>query len=220
MRCGSYLYKNLILKKISKFKIFKLVNQSVSLPCLTLLLLNQACQEGGFKLLCIPVDSYEWGLYSIFTSFCSQGTGNKSVYKFQGGFLVFNLQLSFSKTFTETANSIFLLTKISDVSNTTQMPNVYVLSCFSYVWLFAALWSVARLSVHGILQARKLEWVAISFPTKAQYVASTGTFSSLIMPAQFSDHLNNCPAPACQRVWTWLLQLVLWGLIASWLTKI
>ena len=128
--------------------------------------------------------------------------------------------LSLKLLLKQLSNSIFLLTKISDVSNTTQMPNVYVLSCFSYVWLFATLWSVARLSVHGILQARKLEWVAIPFSTKAQYVASTGTFSSLIMPAQFSDHLNNCPAPACQRVWTWLLQLVLWGLIASWLTKI
>ena len=35
-------------------------------------------------------------------------------------------------------------------------------SCFSPVWLFAALWNVAPLSM-GLLQARILDWVAISF---------------------------------------------------------
>ena len=47
----------------------------------------------------------------------------------------------------------------------------YVLSCFSHVQLFGTLWTVAGhmdcsppgSSVHGILQARTLEWVAISF---------------------------------------------------------
>ena len=42
---------------------------------------------------------------------------------------------------------------------------VCVLSHFSYVWLFVTLWIVAHqapLSM-GVLQARILEWVAISF---------------------------------------------------------
>ena len=41
---------------------------------------------------------------------------------------------------------------------------VCVLSCFSRVWLCATLWTVAHqaISVHGILQARILEWVAMS----------------------------------------------------------
>ena len=42
-----------------------------------------------------------------------------------------------------------------------------VLSHFSRVRLFVTLWTVARswgCSVHGILQARILEWVAISSP--------------------------------------------------------
>ena len=40
-----------------------------------------------------------------------------------------------------------------------------VLSHFSHVWLFATLWTVARQAplVHGILQARILECVAISY---------------------------------------------------------
>ena len=41
-----------------------------------------------------------------------------------------------------------------------------VLSCFSRVWLFETPWTVAcslpGFSVHGILQARILEWVAVS----------------------------------------------------------
>ena len=37
-----------------------------------------------------------------------------------------------------------------------------VLGCFSHVWLFAIIWTVAhQVSVHGILQARILGWVAI-----------------------------------------------------------
>ena len=38
-----------------------------------------------------------------------------------------------------------------------------MLSCFSRVQLFAALWTVHGYSVHGILQARILEWVAMPF---------------------------------------------------------
>ena len=40
-----------------------------------------------------------------------------------------------------------------------------MLSCFSRVWLCAALWTVvpADSSVHGILQARRLEWVVMPF---------------------------------------------------------
>ena len=46
-----------------------------------------------------------------------------------------------------------------------------VLSCFSPVWLFATLWTIACSSVHGILQARILEKVAHAllhgiFPTQ------------------------------------------------------
>ena len=49
---------------------------------------------------------------------------------------------------------------------------VCMLSCFSCVWLFAILWTVAlRLLCHGILQGRLLEWVSIPssrgiFPTQ------------------------------------------------------
>ena len=40
--------------------------------------------------------------------------------------------------------------------------SVQVLSCFDCVWLFVTFWTVAPpgSSVHGILQARTLEWVA------------------------------------------------------------
>ena len=39
---------------------------------------------------------------------------------------------------------------------------VWVLSCFHHVWLFATPWTISPpvSSVHGILQARILEWVA------------------------------------------------------------
>ena len=40
---------------------------------------------------------------------------------------------------------------------------VCALSRFSHVGLFATLWTVPGCSAHGILQARILEWVAISF---------------------------------------------------------
>jgi len=41
-----------------------------------------------------------------------------------------------------------------------------MLSCFSHVRLLETLWTVAHqgFSVHGILQARMLEWVAIPCP--------------------------------------------------------
>ena len=38
---------------------------------------------------------------------------------------------------------------------------VCMLSCFSHVQLFATFWSPPGSSVHGILQARILEWVAM-----------------------------------------------------------
>ena len=41
--------------------------------------------------------------------------------------------------------------------------DTWVLSCFSCVWLFVTLPSPPGSSVHGILQARIQEWVAISF---------------------------------------------------------
>ena len=46
------------------------------------------------------------------------------------------------------------------------VPNLvdtWVLSCFSPVWLFVTLPSPPGSSVHGILKARILEWVAISY---------------------------------------------------------
>ena len=40
-----------------------------------------------------------------------------------------------------------------------------MLSHFSYVWLFATPWtSLPGSSIHGLFQARILEWVVISFP--------------------------------------------------------
>ena len=47
---------------------------------------------------------------------------------------------------------------------TRNLLHTYLLSCFSHVWLFATPWSPLGSSVHGILQARTLGWVAISFP--------------------------------------------------------
>ena len=43
--------------------------------------------------------------------------------------------------------------------------HVNMLGHFSCVWLFATLWNVAQQgsSVHGILQARTLEWIAMPF---------------------------------------------------------
>ena len=39
-----------------------------------------------------------------------------------------------------------------------------MLGCFSRIWLFATPWTVAcQAPIHGILQARILEWVVISF---------------------------------------------------------
>ena len=60
-----------------------------------------------------------------------------------------------------------------------------MLCCFSYVWLFATLWTVVRqgLLSMGILQARILEWVAMPAPrgsswpwhlTRVSYVSSIG----------------------------------------------
>ena len=41
-------------------------------------------------------------------------------------------------------------------------PPVCMLNCFSHVWLFVTLWTVAHQApLHGILQARILEWVAM-----------------------------------------------------------
>ena len=46
-----------------------------------------------------------------------------------------------------------------------------VLSCFSHVWLFVTLWTVARQAprVHGILQARILKWVAMFSSRKSSW---------------------------------------------------
>ena len=44
-----------------------------------------------------------------------------------------------------------------------------VLSRFNHVWLFATPWSLPGSSVHGIFQARILEWVAISFSRKSSW---------------------------------------------------
>ena len=41
---------------------------------------------------------------------------------------------------------------------------IYILSCFSHVWLFATLCSPPGSSVHGILQARILEQIAMPSP--------------------------------------------------------
>ena len=42
-----------------------------------------------------------------------------------------------------------------------------MLICFSHVWLFVTLWSPLGSSVHGILQARISEWVAVSFSRRS-----------------------------------------------------
>ena len=47
-----------------------------------------------------------------------------------------------------------------------QYSHMCVLSCFSHAWLWETLWTVAcpGSSVHGVLQARILEWVAFPPP--------------------------------------------------------
>ena len=62
----------------------------------------------------------------------------------------------------------------------------HMLSCFSHVWLFATLWTVASLApLCGILQERRLEWVAMPFssvpvslmsPALADGFLTTGSF--------------------------------------------
>ena len=62
-------------------------------------------------------------------------------------------------------------------------PTCCVLSRFSHVQHFATVWSPPDFSVHGILQARTLEWVAMSSsrgsfrprdPTCISYISCTG----------------------------------------------
>ena len=56
-----------------------------------------------------------------------------------------------------------------------------ILSRFSHVRLSATLWTMPGSSVRGILQARILEWVAISFSrdqTCVSYVSCTGTWEA------------------------------------------
>ena len=57
-----------------------------------------------------------------------------------------------------------------------------VLSCFSHIPLFATPWTAAPLpgsSVHGILQARILEWFAISFSTLSRQSKAVGVLDIL-----------------------------------------
>ena len=57
-------------------------------------------------------------------------------------------------------NIIFCNIQVIDIS----LMSACMLSCFSCVWLSATLWtSLPGSSVHGIFQARILEWVAMPF---------------------------------------------------------
>ena len=55
------------------------------------------------------------------------------------------------------------LSSLAEIKKRTQMLlRVCLLSRFCHAWLFATLWTVARQSPHGILQAGILEWVAVT----------------------------------------------------------
>ena len=89
---------------------------------------------------------------------------------------------------------------------------VCVCVCVCHIWLFATLRTVAHqaTSTHGILQARILEWVAISFsrgtsqprdPTRVSRITGrcfTVSVTSLV--AQMVKHL-----PAMQETGVWFL---------------
>ena len=66
----------------------------------------------------------------------------------------------------ENANLKLNIQKMKIIWSYHFLANVYVLSHFSHVWLFATPWTVVAppgSSVHGILQARILELITISF---------------------------------------------------------
>ena len=71
------------------------------------------------------------------------------------------------------------------INNHTVLTNLCVLSCFSHIWFFVTLWTVAcqALLSMGILQAKILEWIAMpssrgsSWPrdlTHGSYVSCIG----------------------------------------------
>ena len=66
-------------------------------------------------------------------------------------------------------------------------PSACTLSDFSCVQLFATLWSLPGSSVHGILQARILEWVAIPFSRGTWVSGIAGGFFTLLAQVGAQD---------------------------------
>ena len=95
---------------------------------------------------------------------------------------------------------------------------VCMLSCFSHVQLFANLWSPPGSSVHGILQARILEWVAMpsamgsSWPrdrTWVFYISCTGRqvlchLGNLLTALQFVLVQCTTSSQRCNTKESWL----------------
>ena len=78
--------------------------------------------------------------------------------------MVLLLLILFSMLFSIVAAPVYI--PINSIQGFPFLHTLSRISHFSCVWLFVTLWTVCsplRLSVHRILQARILEWVAISF---------------------------------------------------------
>ena len=79
----------------------------------------------------------------------------------------------------------FTIHREFDINNYTVLTNLCVLSCFSHIWFFVTLWTMAchALLSMGILQPKILEWIAMpssrgsSWPrdlTHGSYVSCIG----------------------------------------------
>ena len=80
-----------------------------------------------------------------------------------------------------------------------------MLSCFSRVWLFVTPWTAARQDpVHGILQARILEWVAISCAAAAAAAKSLQSCPTLCDPIDGSTPGSPVPGILQARTLEWV----------------
>ena len=88
-----------------------------------------------------------------------------------------------------------------------------MLSCFSRVQLSAHLWTVGS-SVHGSLQARILEWVAISY-SRGPFQPWNGTYISYVSCAAggpFTTSATHLGLPFSKLVYT-VKNLFLWSIL-------
>ena len=99
------------------------------------------------------------------------------------------------------------------LSNTLQKRMAIVLSHFSFVWLFVTLWgcSPAGSSVHGILQARMLEWISMSCSKRFANPGSTLRWQMGSLPLTPPGKPKNATGPwffLLSVLFNWLLCLI------------